>query len=258
MSESSSILYSDAIVSDVILSNRFEESKETALALIVLPNFEQPAIVHILCAATIISLTLVGNAFVIYIYSKKKPIRMGYIFILTIAALDIFAALTITPQFTFIKYYLIMLGRYGDSRPRDQFLTLLIFVETFYLALLDCMAVNRVLAVFSPYTYKQSRGRTVAMITTAAVASLLLAATLPQIDKRNSEPIIMRVTVSLIPIASFALMACTNIAVIFKLRKTKQQVFSTSGKSASSRNETDLTSKDCLQSPTFLSKSRLR
>ena len=220
-----------------------------------LEKFEQPMELHISIIVCIIIVSISGNASVIFFYTRQKPIKSSSIFILVIAFLDMFASLIVVPQFAFIKHF-IFLRQSGDSRLRNMFFTMLIFVEAFYLTLLDCMAIDRVLAVFYPYAYKQAGRQIKFMISCAAGFSLIVAIVLPQLDMAN-ESKILKTTCGVLIIASFAVIIVSYLAIIYRLNKHTQKVRHRLSEPKAKRNVTvtniegEIADKEkCLEQPT--------
>ena len=226
---------------------------------ISIDDFEQPAELHISVITTIITLSLLGNSFIIYFYSRRaKPFKPGYIFILTIAIVDIFASVCISPQFAFLKIF-IMLRRAGDRRLRDMFFVMFIFVELFYITLLDCMAIDRFLAVFRPFTYKMSNKRILNMIIGAATLSIVIAVILTLLDSDKHKAVLLKTISGCIIIVLFIILVTAYPAIIIKLAKHRKRVrkvhtSSTESKGASkditNQNSLAISGTNCLMTNT--------
>ena len=114
--------------------------------------FEVNPIVHISAVSFFTILGLAGNSLVIYIYKRKTEKFRGDIYIMLIAAVDIFACCTVLQMYPFIGYLL--------SNPE-----LVIFLQLFFLlqnttnmtyfSILGVMAFERFLAVFWPFTFRE-------------------------------------------------------------------------------------------------------
>ena len=112
---------------------------------------------HVIAVTLFATFSIVGNSLVIHIFRRKSGNgNVGNLYLIMLAATDIFACCTLLPLYPFIRYM------YRDDtlialRP---FVFLLQNLITFtYLWILCVMALERALAVFRPFTFRFIRRR---------------------------------------------------------------------------------------------------
>ena len=188
--------------------------------------FDLPTPIHIICVGLITSLSLSGNSLVLYIYAKKKkPMNVGNIFILAMAILDIYASLAIPTQFAMMYTYVknkIYHERENEWR-QEMMLYFFFTVLLLYLELLVSMALDRVWAVFAPFSYTQSKKRILVMIAFEILFSISMAVTLRQ-TVNTSLGNYNKVALGMVIIAAFITLAVSYSAIIVRLHRNRKKV----------------------------------
>ena len=170
-------------------------------------------------SATIIAIFivvgLVGNSCVIYIYMSKKKIYKGNIYIVTFAVLDILALVLLLP------FYLDV----DESIERNTFLgrffySYAIFNYIAYILLLAAMALDRVHAVFYPFSYATSK-----QVRYSLVMVFLLTVTCTV--GGNFSQVFGLLGVTIVPSVVLCVLVVCYTKIIWKLVKQKNSVRST-------------------------------
>ena len=121
-------------------------------------NTNAPVTLHIFAVTFIVVTGFIGNGIIIYIQMRKQSLKEIDIYILALALDDLFACLVFCPQMAFLNQYI-------DEYKKGNFFALEQYVASFSLmmlcslSLLTAIALNRMLAVFRPYTFNQSNTR---------------------------------------------------------------------------------------------------
>ena len=142
-------------------------------------------LLYIVIILIIAVLIYTGCIFSIYFYARQKPQTNSGLFIITLSFLDLFAATFLLPQqllFTELvfdyfeeKGYTLYTGRiYGAT---------LIFVVLSYLFILTCIALDRVKAVWQPFSFTQSRKRTISIVAILLSFSLFASINMVTIER---------------------------------------------------------------------------
>ena len=174
---------------------------------------------HIICVIIIVVFCLSGSSFTIYFYSKKKPVNVGRIFIIALALLDIFASVVVAPQIPFADYYIELFER-GKVVPIDLFFLVLPFLIMSYLFILTSIAVDRAVAVLKPYSYTQSQKRTVMIVITDMLISLVLSLQIKVVRQVFGEKgQFGRSMISVFIVLSFLAILISYSLIIYKLKK---------------------------------------
>ena len=140
-------------VTDDVTVTEQELDSDHALNGIGLPAFlEVSPIVHVVAVSVFTVMSLAGNSLVIYINQRKTEKFRGNIYVILIAAVDIFACCTVLQLYPFIGYLV--------ARPKlaiwgQLFFLLQNTVNMTYFVILGIMALERFLAVFWPFTFRE-------------------------------------------------------------------------------------------------------
>ena len=131
-----------------------DDSAEDELEIYLRKFSHTSPLQHALAVTFFFVFGIVGNSIVIHIYRRKPANYVGNLYLILIAAVDIFTCCVILPLFPFLKYmyrdpYLIPLRR--------VFFLLKNWVGSTYYFLLLIMAAERCLAIFWPFTFRQLR-----------------------------------------------------------------------------------------------------
>ena len=191
-------------------------------AVELLKKFDIPTPVHIICICLIMFFSICGNTLVLYVYLRKKPFNVGNMFIITLAVLDIYAAIVIPPQFAMIHYF-IERALYQDFWRRKMVLYFLLTVLFLYLEILVSIALDRVWAVFAPYSYTQSKKRITGIILLEIIISVILSVLLREINDVGYGKF-NQASIGVFIIVCFSILVCSYIAIIYKLKKNKRKV----------------------------------
>ena len=149
---------------------------------------------------------------------------MGRIFIIALAILDIFASVVVAPQIPFADYY-IDLYRRGNAVPIEMFFLVLPFLIMSYLFILTSIAVDRAVAVLKPYSYTQSQRRTVMVILTDVLISLVLSLQIQLVRQVFGEKgQFGRSMISVFIVLSFLVIVISYSLIIYKLRKQNRTI----------------------------------
>ena len=109
---------------------------------------------HAIAVTFFFTFGVVGNSIVIHIYRRKAANYVGNLYLILIAVVDIFACCVTLPFYPFLEYlhsdpFLIAL--------RKLFFLLENLIRMTYFYILLIMAIERYLAVFRPFTFRQIR-----------------------------------------------------------------------------------------------------
>ena len=194
--------------------NLYEYEIETETDTLL--KYKLPAIVHITCIAIILSLGMIGNTFVFRIYTRK-PLTPGKMFLICFAILDLFVLFTVIPQIAFIYFYL-----YVPSVPL-LFLALNYTLIMTYLGIMANMTIDRVWAVFHPFTYTNNWKRPF-VVSSLCVLFGILTFICTQIGKilgiSNDTP--RRILLSLLVIITYVIIITSYTAILLKLRTQRR------------------------------------
>ena len=130
-----------------------------------------PVILHIFAVVTIVINGMIGNGIILYIH-MHKPLKEADIYIIALAFVDLFACIVICPQYPFLNEYSdAYMGI--NTFALVQLMGLMRLCYEIYLGLLTAIALNRVHAVFRPYTFTSSTKRSKIIVVFIIVISLL-------------------------------------------------------------------------------------
>ena len=146
-------IYLHAAVQSEATSKRHDDELD-----VFLKRFEGTSTLeHVIAVTLFATFGIVGNSLVIHIYRKKSGSNnVGNLYLIMIAATDIFACCTLLPIYPFIRYM------YRDKTLialRPFVFLLQNMINSTYLWILSVMALERVLAVFRPFTFRSIRRR---------------------------------------------------------------------------------------------------
>ena len=186
--------------------------------------------IYIICLIIIIFLALPGSIFSIYFYAKQKPIKVGGLYIITLAIMDMFAALFVAPQFLTVGAFIKAVRAAGyEMQMNLLFVTSITFLVVAYLFVLTAIALDRAYAVFRPFRYRQSISKTLTVIISLVVLSVLISTHsiimewLLDNETMNFGSFVSSILVFLI-CAAFVTLFASYILIVCKLRKQRIKV----------------------------------
>ena len=206
---------------------KYEESEKISQyeGTINYESFKAPISIHAICVPLIMMFIITGNTFVIYIYSKQKPLTVGNVFVIYLAIIDNCAAIYVT-QFPFVYYYVTQpIG--GKHYLRSLFFALFAWFVLMYLGILMVIALDRVWAVYKPYSYSQSTTRTLIVITLVTIICLILSSLIFVGEGETSDGRVVKPILVVYISTSFITIVVSYAAIAIKLRKQKSKVRST-------------------------------
>ena len=215
-------LHNDTVAEDQLSMSYENDVPLSPSEVALLEMFDIPMPIHIICVSLIIIFSLCGNSLVIHLYAKAKPFNVGNIYILFLATLDITASIVISPQLAMI-HYSIERSFYNDYWRRKMMFYPLQTVLILYLEILVTIALDRVYAVFAPYSYKQTKRRILAIIGLEMCISLFLTVVLGEINDMGYGRY-RQTAIGVFIFASFVTLAASYIGIIFRLHENKRKV----------------------------------
>ena len=205
------------LTSNIIISteeNLYDYEIETEIDTLL--KYKLPSSVHITCITIILSLGIIGNSYVFRIYTRT-PLTPGKMFLILFAILDLLALFTVIPQIAFIYFYL-----YVPTVPL-LFLALNYTLIITYLGIMTNMTIDRVWAVFRPFTYTNNWKRPF-VASSLCVLFGMLTFILTEIGKilgvSNDTP--RRILLSLLVIITYLTIITSYTAILLKLRKQRR------------------------------------
>ena len=191
-------------------------------------DFTTEIAIYSIILALIICLACTGSIFTIYFYRKQKPMTNGGIFILTLASLDIFAVLVFAPQ------YLLVPTRASFRKHGLTYYTSRLYAVTLecvvlsYLFILTAVALDRLIAVWRPFSYNRSPRRCLATVVT--LVAMALCASIVTVTVETDEGNIVRLTLVAFIIGSFVTLFVAYSLIVYKLRKQRRKVNNGTGR----------------------------
>ena len=137
-----------------------------------LSYLELPLAVNISCIVVIMFIGIIGNALVFRVYARR-PLTPQKLFLVSIATLDLFVILTCVPQIPFIPLYM---KHKINKNPTHQ----LAFTAIIYTVAISClgiminMTIDRLWAVFRPFTYLQNWKRPMIILALCVIFGIML------------------------------------------------------------------------------------
>ena len=200
-------------VSDLATTHNEELTSETDFTItdpitnedVSIDLIDDPDIYITICVV-IITLSVPANALVIYMWSQDKLSYKCRAYATGLAVIDILACLVICPIFPFVR------NKQETILIKSYFMFIL-FTVISYTSLLAVTAIDRVVAVFKPYSYHNYYGKqtgiTFTVILLSACASILIGVGLGASKREKLAGMIFLV--------SFLIMLVSYIAIGCKL-----------------------------------------
>ena len=177
--------------------------------------------VHIACIAIILSLGIIGNAYVFRIYTRK-PLLPGNMFLISFAILDLMFLFTILPQIPFIYFY-SQPTQNKEPTPPILFVALNYTLLISYLGIMINMTIDRVWAVFRPFTYTLNWKRPFIVSSLCILLGIVLFVftTLVEILE-EAYGTFKRIVLTTFVIFTYVIIISSYTAVLLKLRKQRR------------------------------------
>ena len=182
--------------------------------------------VHVLCIAIILTLGLIGNIFVMHMYSKKQHFKVHNIYIITLSVIDMFACVFVSPQVAFLHFYDIQ-QQLGYPEFMELYIVSVKLVVQTYFAILVFIAIERVRIVFSTGVHIQSIKKSVIKMVCITITSIIISVSSSVIQFEFSSGLgkaaskIMLVTIA---ISSFFILVISYLAILHKLNKRSRHI----------------------------------
>ena len=138
------------------------------------PSFDTTPIgVHVFCVIFYELISIIGNSFVLFIFTKQiNNKNAGNVYIIALAILDLLMSLLVLPQFPFLNDYM---NNQSYIKYKDICFATMESIIVCYLCIVIAMAIERANAVFRPFSFKPSvRKNAIRVIMIVLSATLLL------------------------------------------------------------------------------------
>ena len=206
-----------------ILESSLSYEVQSTVAIKTFEEFKAPIAVHIICVTAILVIGLFGNAFAIRYYARKS-LTSGNAFIIALAILDIVIIVLVVPQIPLFRTYIVMRERSECGFCFEGFLMFLFFFMHSYLSVLVCMALDRVYAVFRPYTYTQSWKRSLYASASGVAFSGALVTISYALEIEDTKGLVSRTANSVFIMVSCTVIIASYAAISCKLRRHRRQI----------------------------------
>ena len=208
---------SNMIDSTMYIFSNFDNETE----IDTLSRYKLPSSVHITCVAIILTLGISGNAYVFRIYTRK-PLSPGNMFLISFAILDLCVILTVLPQIPFIS---LNPQQIGDTEfiPPFSLMASIYTLMISYLGIMINMSIDRIWAVFRPFTYTKNWKRPLIISSLCVLLGIVLFICTTLVDiLLESEDTIRKMVLNLFVIFTFAFIISSYTAILLKLRKQRR------------------------------------
>ena len=193
------------------------------LKTLALPyTFDIPNMIHIICMPILMVLCVIGNSFVFNVLKKINVKTAVSIFMRGLAVLDLAFIVLLMPLFTMAESYFIE-AHCGSAVKYNTFFFMTTFVIICSLFIFVAMSCDLLYAVYMPFRYVNSRGRTIINIVISIVMSACLSG-LAIIADNNESSMIGRAVISIVIQVSIAFIISSYILIVIKLRKQRKRV----------------------------------
>ena len=182
-------------------------------------NTDAPVTLHIFAISFFVITGIIGNTLIIYIKAKRKILNETDIYIFVLACIDLTSSINCI-QMAFINTYVEQYKNNEYLGLRQLFASWSFTMWT-YNSLLVAIALNRVYAVFRPYSYRSSTKR--AKITVVFIFGICLIVTSNDFIQYLPVGVVNRILIVVILGLFLALISTSYLAIAVKLQLLKRK-----------------------------------